>query len=206
MNELINRYPALVNIKKDIENAVDELEKMYRNGGKLLICGNGGSASDCEHIVGELMKTFIKKRPLTDCEKMTFSDNYGTDGEYIASNLQKALPAISLVSQTSIYTAFINDVQPDLIYAQLTYGYGVKGDALIGITTSGNSKNIVNAVIAAKAKGMLTIGLTGKNKCKLDDYCDIVIHAPETETFKVQEYHLPIYHYICAELERRMFL
>lgn len=205
MNELIKRYPALVNIQGDILNAVNTLEKVYKNGGKLLLCGNGGSASDCEHIVGELMKTFIKKRPLSADEKSVFSENFSSDGKYIANNLQKSLPAISLVSQSSIYTAFINDVEPDLIYAQLTYGYGVKGDALIGITTSGNSKNIINAVIAAKAKGMITIGLTGKNRCKLDDYCDIVIHAPETETFKVQEYHLPIYHYICAELERRMF-
>jgi len=205
MKNLIIRYPALENIENDIENAVAALEKVFRSGGKLLLCGNGGSASDCEHIVGELMKTFIKKRPLSVEEKEIFSSNFDEQGTYISENLQRSLPAISLPSQSSIFTAFVNDVQPDLIYAQLAYGYGTKGDALIGITTSGNSKNIINAVIAAKAKGMITIGLTGANHCKLDEYCDIVIHAPETETYKVQEYHLPIYHYICAELERRMF-
>ncbi len=205
MDELLFRYEELRNIESEIQTAVELLVKVYSKGGKVLLCGNGGSASDCEHIVGELMKTFIKKRPLSETEKEVFVNNFADQGAYIAENLQKALPTISLVSQSSIFTAYINDVQPDLIYAQLTYGYGAVGDALIGITTSGNSKNIINAVIAAKAKGMVTIGLTGKNRCKLDDHCDVVIHAPETETYKVQEYHLPIYHYICAELERRMF-
>lgn len=201
MTDLISRYPALSELKEDISRCIELITDSYRSGGKLLLCGNGGSASDCEHIVGELMKGFMSRRPLSDDEKNSFGDC----NRYIADNLQDALPAISLVSQSSVLTAFNNDVDADLVYAQLTYGYGKKGDVLLGITTSGNSKNIINAVIAAKARGMITIGLTGKNKCKLDGLCDVVIHAPETETYKVQEYHLPIYHYICAELERRFF-
>ena len=195
LNELIQRYPMLGEIKGDIENALYLMLNCYKSGGKILLCGNGGSAADCEHIVGELMKGFLSARIVTDADIP----------EDLRENLQGSLPAISLPSQSAIISAFSNDVAPDMVYAQLTLGYGQKNDLLIGISTSGNSKNIVNAVRVAKAKGLKTIALTGKKESMLSSLCDVTIKAPETETFKVQEYHLPIYHYLCAEVEKQMF-
>ena len=196
LNDLIKRYPALNEISCDIKNAADLMLECYKNKGKILICGNGGSAADCEHIVGELMKGFMSKRPLTD-DKIP---------EELRKNLQGSLPAISLPSQSAIISAFANDVEPDFVYAQLTYGYANENDLLIGISTSGNSKNIVNAVKVAKAMGVKTMALTGKNESDLSRLCDITIKAPESETYKVQEYHLPIYHYLCAEVENKLFM
>ena len=195
LNELIQRYPKLGEIKGDIENALSLMLNCYKSGGKILLCGNGGSAADCEHIVGELMKGFLSARTVTDADIP----------EDLRENLQGSLPAISLPSQSAIISAFSNDVAPDMVYAQLTYGYAKENDLLIGISTSGNSKNIVNAVRVAKAKGLKTIALTGKKESMLSSLCDVTIKAPETETFKVQEYHLPIYHYLCAEVEKQMF-
>ena len=195
LNDLIKRYPALNEIRCDIKNAVELMLECYNNKGKILVCGNGGSAADCEHIVGELMKGFMSKRLLTD-EKIPAE---------LRNNLQGSLPAISLPSQSAIISAFANDVEPDFVYAQLTYGYANKNDLLIGISTSGNSKNIVNAVKVAKAIGVKTMALTGKNESELSKLCDVTIKAPETETYKIQEYHLPIYHYLCAEIENKLF-
>lgn len=195
INELIKRYPALNEISCDIKKALDLMLECYKNKGKILLCGNGGSAADCEHIVGELMKGFMLKRKLTD-DKIP---------KELRDNLQGSLPAISLPSQSAIISAFANDVEPDMVYAQLTLGYAKKNDLLIGISTSGNSKNIVNAVKVAKAVGIKTMALTGKNESELSMLCDVTIKAPETETYKVQEYHLPIYHYLCAEVEKQIF-
>ncbi len=195
LNDLIKRYPALNEISCDIKKALDLMLECYKNNGKILLCGNGGSAADCEHIVGELMKGFMSKRKLTD-DKIPLE---------LRENLQGSLPAISLPSQSAIISAFANDVEPDFVYAQLTYGYAKENDLLIGISTSGNSKNIVNAVKLAKAMGVKTMALTGKNESELSKLCDVTIKAPETETFKVQEYHLPIYHYLCAEIENQLF-
>lgn len=195
LNDLIKRYPALNEISCDIKKALDLMLECYKNNGKILLCGNGGSAADCEHIVGELMKGFMSKRKLTD-DKIPME---------LRENLQGSLPAISLPSQSAIISAFANDVDPDFVYAQLTYGYAKENDLLIGISTSGNSKNIVNAVKLAKAMGVKTMALTGKNESELSKLCDVTIKAPETETFKVQEYHLPIYHYLCAEIENQLF-
>lgn len=195
LNDLIKRYPALNEISCDIKKALDLMLECYKNNGKILLCGNGGSAADCEHIVGELMKGFMSKRKLTD-DKIPME---------LRENLQGSLPAISLPSQSAIISAFANDVEPDFVYAQLTYGYAKENDLLIGISTSGNSKNIVNAVKLAKAMGVKTMALTGKNESELSKLCDVTIKAPETETFKVQEYHLPIYHYLCAEIENQLF-
>jgi len=195
INELIKRYPALEQIRDDIQKALDLMLTCYKNGGKILLCGNGGSAADCEHIVGELMKGFMSKREVTD-ERIP---------QDLRCNMQGSLPAISLPSQSGIISAFSNDVAPDMVYAQLTYGYAKENDLLIGISTSGNSKNIVNAVKVAKAMGVKTMALTGKNESELSKLCDVTIKAPETETFKVQEYHLPIYHYLCAEVEKQLF-
>lgn len=204
INELIKRYPSLGEIKESLEEASALMLKTAKNGGKILLCGNGGSAADCDHIVGELMKGFLSKRKINKEFADALKSEYPEDGEYLSKNLQEAVPAISLTGHSALLSAFANDVAPDMVYAQQVYGYGKKGDLFIGLSTSGNSKNVVNAAKIAKAKGLSTIAFTGSAPSKLD-MCDVVLKAPETETFKVQEYHLPIYHYLCAELEKNLF-
>lgn len=195
MKELLERYPALYECRNNIEKALDMLTDTYKNGGKVLVCGNGGSAADSEHIVGELMKGFLSKREVTD-ERIP---------EKLRKSLQGALPAISLPSQCAVLSAFVNDVEPDMMYAQLVYGYAKENDLVIGISTSGNSKNVVNAVEVAKCVGVKTLSLTGKNESKLSELSDVTIRVPETETYKVQELHLPVYHYLCAGVEKNIF-
>lgn len=195
MEELLLRYPMLAECAEDIEKALELMLNAYKNGGKVLVCGNGGSAADCEHIVGELMKGFLKKRKVND-ERIP---------EYLRENLQGSLPAISLPSQCAILSAFINDVDPEMLYAQLVYGYAEKNDLVIGISTSGNSTNVINAVEVANCIGAKTLTLTGKNKSKLFEISNVTIRVPEIETYKVQELHLPVYHYLCAETENRLF-
>ena len=192
---LTSRYPALTKCFEDVEQAKNAIIEAYENGGKVLVCGNGGSAADSEHIVGELMKGFMLKRTVTD-KRIP---------ENLRFKLQGALPAISLPSQMGLISAYCNDVDPAMMYAQLVYGYANENDILIGISTSGNSENIVNAAIIAKAKGTKVIALTGAKDSKLSVIADITIKAPETETYKIQEYHLPIYHYLCAETEKYFF-
>ena len=195
LNELIKRYPQLEDCKCEIENARDAIIECYRADGKLLLCGNGGSSADCDHIVGELMKGFKLKRRVTD-ERLP---------EEIRKKLQGALPAISLSSQSAALTAFINDEDYTMVYAQLLYGYARKGDLFLGISTSGNSTNVVNAAKVAKSLGLKTIALTGKKESKLSEICDVTVRVPECETFKIQELHLPTYHCICAEVEEYFF-
>lgn len=205
IKELIERYPALTGCRDDVENAVDAVEKVYRAGGKLLLCGNGGSCADCEHISGELMKGFLKKRPLGDEKKRDMRANCPEIEDAVLDKLQDALPAIPLTSLTALNSAFCNDVDPELIYAQGVMALGKEGDLLVAISTSGNSKNVVRAAQVARALGLCVVALTGKSGGKLRDIADVCICAPETETYKVQEYHLPIYHCICAEIEERFF-
>ena len=195
MTELLNRYPCLNQCRESIEKALELIINAYKNGGKILVCGNGGSAADCEHIVGELMKGFMKKREVEDIRIP----------EEMRKNLQGALPAISLPSQCAVLSAFINDVDAEMMYAQLVYGYAKKDDLVIGLSTSGNSKNVVNAIEVAKCLGVKTLSLTGKNESKLSEISDVTIRVPETETYRVQELHLPVYHYLCAEVEKAMF-
>ncbi len=204
LNQLIERYPSLEPLQEELQAAVDLMEATYRRGGKILVCGNGGSAADCEHIVGELMKGFLSNRPLSPAEIKQF-DGLCPDPLGFASGLQGAISAISLPSQSAVLSAFANDAAPEMVYAQLTYGYGRAGDLLICLSTSGNSKNIVNAAITARALGLDTIALTGSTDSRLSELCQITLRAPECETFKVQELHLPIYHYLCACLEQRIF-
>ena len=192
---LYERYPALNSCKEEIEKALEMLLDTYNNGGKVLVCGNGGSASDCEHIVGELMKGFMSKRPVTD-ERLP---------EELRKGLQGALPAISLPSQSGILSAYINDVDPEMMYAQLVYGYATEKDLVIGLSTSGNSKNVVKAMEVAKCLGAKTLALAGQKQSALSELCDITIRVPATETYQVQEYHLPIYHYVCAAVEAALF-
>ena len=205
INELIKRYPMLEVCREDIEKTLEAIISCYERGGKLLLCGNGGSAADCDHIVGELMKGFLKKRPLSDEKKeemKKLSPSLDTD---LLSKLQSGLPAISLPSLSILNSAFCNDVDPSLIYAQSVLGLGKKGDLLIAISTSGNAENVAAAVKVARGIGMTTVGLTGESGGKLRTLADICICAPEKETFKIQELHLPIYHLLCAAVEDHFF-
>lgn len=205
INELLKRYPCLESAREDIAKAENTLITAFKNGNKLLICGNGGSCADCEHIVGELMKGFLSKRPLSREQKAKMKANCPEIDEKYFSLLQRAVPAISLPSFTALNTAFCNDVEPELVFAQSLMGLGRKGDILFCISTSGNSKNVVAAALTAKALGFKTIGLTGKTGGRLKSICDICVCVPETETFKVQELHLPVYHYLCAMVEKAIF-
>lgn len=201
INELLLRYPQLVSCKEDIENAVNTIINCYEKGGKLILCGNGGSCADCDHIVGELMKGFLKLRPLSDEKKVEMKKNCDLVDDELLSKLQGGLPAISLPSITALNSAFCNDVDPELMYAQPLMALGNKNDILIGISTSGNSKNVFGALKVAKALGVRVIGLTGNTGGKLKEYSDIAICVPETETYKIQELHMPVYHYLCAAVE-----
>ena len=206
INELITRYPILAPCREDILRAYEVLETCYTQGRKLLVAGNGGSAADSEHIVGELMKEFkLKRRVFADqAESMQRIDP--EMGRILAENLQGALPAISLCEHSGLNTAYMNDSgEPALIFAQQVNGYGRKGDVFLGISTSGNSKNILYAAVAAKAKGLKVIGLTGHKESRLATLADVCIRVPETETYKIQELHLPVYHALCMMLEEHFF-
>ena len=205
INELMKRYPQLVVVRKEIEESYEVLKKSYQNGGKLLIAGNGGSCADSEHIVGELMKGFCLERKVPGDFADTLKEIDLEMGTNLAAKLQGALPAIALDNHNALNTAYLNDVDGLLCYAQQVYGYGTTGDVFLGISTSGNSKNILNAAIVAKAKGMKGIGLTGEGGGKLADISDVVIKVPEKETFKIQELHLPVYHCLCLMLEKEFF-
>lgn len=204
-NELFLRYPQLEVCKKDIIESYHLLKTIYKEGGTLLTAGNGGSAADSEHIVGELMKSFLFNRRISAQDEEKFKELYGEEGDELASKLEGTLRAIPLTSMPALSTAFINDVDPTLTFAQMLYGYGNKGDVFLGISTSGNSKNIIKALQVAKVKGIKTIGLTGASGGKMKEYCDVTIKVPEIETFKIQEFHLPIYHCLCAMLEADFF-
>ena len=205
LNNLTGRYPTLTYCKKEIADTCNVLIESYKNGGKLLICGNGGSSADADHIVGELMKSFSKKRPINYdfAEKLNQISN--EDGLFLSNKLEEGLPAISLNAHSSLVSAVSNDVGGDYIFAQQIIGYANKNDVLLCITTSGNSKNIINAAITAKAKDIKIIGLTGKTGGNLKQYCDITICVPSTNTPEIQELHLPIYHEICQVLEHHFF-
>lgn len=205
ITRLLNRYPALKDCKIDIETAVNSVIGCYKKGGKVLICGNGGSCADCDHIVGELMKGFLKKRPLSEEKKAEMKKKCALADDELLNKLQVGLPAIALPSIMALNSAYCNDVSPELVYAQSLLSLARENDVLIAISTSGNSKNVFAAAKIAKALGIKVIGLTGKTGGKLKDIADICICAPETETFKIQELHLPIYHYICAETEDYFF-
>ena len=202
---LMERYPSLESAKNDIVAAYLLLEESYKNGGKLLVAGNGGSAADAEHIVGELMKGFkLPRKPEADFAEKLVEENQEL-GSVLAENLQGALPAIALDGHPALSTAYMNDCEPLLCFAQQVNGYGKSGDVFLGISTSGNSKNVLYAATTAHAKGMKVIGLTGAKDSKLKDMSDVCIKAPQTETYMIQELHLPIYHCLCLMLEERFF-
>lgn len=202
---LIQRYPILEACREDIQKAFEILAESYEHGGKLLTCGNGGSAADSEHIVGELMKGFKLPRKMTALFSLQLKAVDEELGSVLADNLQGALPAIALDGHPALSTAYMNDCEPLLCFAQQVNGYGNKGDVLLCISTSGNSKNVLYAAVTAKAKRMRVIGLTGAKESNLATFADVCIRVPETETYMIQELHLPVYHCLCLMLEERFF-
>ena len=202
---LIARYPMLEGCEDSIIRAYFLLEESYSKGNKLLVAGNGGSAADSEHIVGELMKGFKLPRKLDAEISQKLIDESEELGKTLVENLQGALPAIALDGHPALSTAYMNDCEPLLCFAHQVNGYGVEGDVFLGISTSGNSKNILYAAVTAHAKGMKVIGLTGAKDSKLETLSDVCIKAPQTETYMIQELHLPIYHCLCLMLEDRFF-
>ena len=202
---LVERYPSLESARNDIVAAYLLLEESYENGGKLLVAGNGGSAADAEHIVGELMKGFkLPRKPEADFAEKLVEENQEL-GSVLAENLQGALPAIALDGHPALSTAYMNDCEPLLCFAQQVNGYGKSGDVFLGISTSGNSRNVLFAATTAHAKGLKVIGLTGAKDSKLKDMSDVCIKAPQTETYMIQDLHLPIYHCLCLMLEDKFF-
>jgi D-sedoheptulose 7-phosphate isomerase len=205
IEQLIFSYPGLDVCAADIKAAFNILRDCYRGGGKVLTCGNGGSAADAEHIVGELMKGYLLKRPVPEEIRTKLIATSPEDGDYLANHLQGGLQAISLVSQTSLVSAIANDTAADMVYAQQVYAYGRAGDVLIGISTSGNATNVIRAMQVAGALGLRTIGLTGRTGGKLKPLCDVCIRVPAQSTPLIQERHLPIFHVLCAMLEEEFF-
>lgn len=202
---LVNRYPELSAVKKEISEAYQILENCYVKEGKLLAAGNGGSAADAEHIVGELMKGFkLPRKPEAGFADKLVKENEEL-GTVLAESLQGALPAIALDGHPALSTAYMNDCEPLLCFAQQVNGYGKSGDVFLGISTSGNSKNVLYAATTAHAKGMKVIGLTGAKSSKLEQMSDVCIKVPQTETYMIQELHLPVYHCLCLMLEERFF-
>lgn len=205
LDTLIERYPELEGQRENILEAYKILEESYANGGKLLISGNGGSAADAEHIVGELMKGFENPRKLNKEEVKMLKSVDNELGEVLGEHLQGGLPAIALDGHFALSTAYMNDCEPLLSFAQQVNGYGRAGDVFLGISTSGNSKNIIYAATVAKARGMKVIGLTGAKDSKLSEMADVTIRSSQTRTYMIQEHHLPIYHCLCLMLEDRFF-
>ncbi len=199
---LFHRYPVLEPCRGDITAAAEALIDCYRKGGKLMVCGNGGSAADAEHIVGELMKGFLKKRPLPESLCARMKEAFPADAEYLCGNLQGALPALSLVNSVGLGTAFANDQAPDLVFAQQVLGLGRENDLLLAISTSGNSANVLYAVKTARVLGLKTVALTGRSGGRLKPLADITVAVPETETYCIQELHLPVYHALCIAAEQ----
>ena len=203
--DLFRRYPTLDLWEASVKAAVEALIRCFQNGNKLLVCGNGGSASDSEHIVGELMKTFMLDRPLDAAVRDKICKAYPEYAEYMIANLQRAVPAISLVSETALMTAYTNDNSAEMAFAQQVLSYGRPGDILLAISTSGNSMNVLNAARIARIAEVEVIGLTGQNGGKLKELSDVCICAPSAVTYQIQEYHLPIYHCLCACVENELF-
>ena len=202
---LLARYPDLAPCKESILRAYEVMEESFAKGGKLLVAGNGGSAADAEHIVGELMKSFVlpRKNPNAFCERLAEVD--AELGQTLAMHLQGALPAIALDGHMALSTAYTNDCEPLLCFAQQVNGYGKAGDVFLGISTSGNSKNVLFAAVTARAKGLPVIGLTGEKESRLSAFADVCIRVPRSLTYQIQELHLPVYHCLCLMLEERFF-
>lgn len=205
LSKLITVFPDLICCSDSTKRAVESIIACYQQGNKLLICGNGGSASDSQHIVGELMKSFVLPRKLPVYKQEEIREKYPFSADYLIENLQQALPAISLVGENALVSAYANDAVADLCFAQQVLGYGKQGDILIAISTSGNSANVLYASQIAKLYGMTVIALTGKKGGKLSEIADILVNVPSDETYRIQEYHLPVYHALCMAVENELF-
>jgi D-sedoheptulose 7-phosphate isomerase len=205
LQEMLNRYNGLNYLEDAVLNAVEIIIECYRKNGKVLVCGNGGSSSDADHIVGELMKSFEGDRQLDPELKHKLKTISPGRGNLLADKLQQGLPAISLSAHNALITAIANDISGEMIFAQQVTGLGNSGDVLIGLSTSGNSQNVVDALIVAKAKGLYTIGFTGETGGRMKEYCDVLLNVPEKRTAFVQELHLPLYHTICMMVENEIF-
>lgn len=205
IDDLTLRYPLLTSCYQSIVGAVEVLIKCYQKGNKLLTCGNGGSASDAQHIVGELMKSFVLPRKLSNIKQKYLKEMFPNNSQYLIDNLQDVLPAISLQGETALTSAYANDNAPDLVFAQQVLGLGAVGDVLLAISTSGNSQNILYACEVARLQKVVVIGLTGETGGKMKDLCDVLINVPSQITYKIQELHLPIYHCICLALENEFY-
>lgn len=205
IENLTVRYPALKGCKADLLHAIELLINCYKNGGKILVCGNGGSAADAQHIVGELMKGFVLPRTLSSEKQTAIQSAFPESSQYLIDNLQETLPAISLLGETALTSAYSNDKAPDLVFAQQVLGHGNAGDVLLAISTSGTSRNVVYACEIAKIQNMKIIGLAGASGGKMKELCDVTICVPSDITYQIQEYHLPIYHAICLALEEEFY-
>lgn len=207
-NAILQRFvkdnPSLGGVAGKILFAYDLIMHAFYENGTLLLAGNGGSCCDAQHIAGELMKGFLLKRPLEDAQKDALAE-YGEEGKLLAEKLQGGLPCIVLSDMTGLISAFANDVDAQMVYAQQAHVYAKKGDVFLGISTSGNAKNVYYAAVAAKAKGARVVALTGEGGGKLAEIADILIDVPEKETYRVQEMHLPVYHCLCAMIESSLF-
>lgn len=205
INDLIKRFPELQNCRESILTAFETIKQTFCSEGTLFTCGNGGSAADAEHMVGELMKGFMLSREVTSLTKSKLQEQLGDQGLELASKLQEGLPAVSLNGHPSLATAFGNDVDFEMVFAQQIYVMGKAGDVILGFTTSGNSVNVLNALKIANAFGIKTIAMTGKDGGECDNLAECCIKIPETETYKVQELHLPVYHALCLQLEEEFY-
>lgn len=205
IQRLLTFAPDLPPCVADLERAFALLQESYRTGGKVLICGNGGSAADSEHIVGELMKGYLLPRPIPAAHHQALSAGTSEPGKYLASHLQGALPAISLVSQMALITAFANDVAADMAFAQQVYGYGRPGDVIWGLSTSGTSRNVIHALRVGRAMGLHTLGFTGSSGGAMLDLCDVTLRVPRTSTAAIQSGHQALYHALCEMLEAAFF-
>lgn len=205
VERLIGRYPSLAVCEETIRGAYETLYACFRTGHKLLLCGNGGSAADAEHIVGELMKGFLLARELPPEYRERFREIDAESGDYLARRLQQPLPAVSLCGTPALSSAVVNDNAGDLTFAQLAFGYALPGDVLLAISTSGNSPNVVYAAVAARVRGAGVVSLTGRDGGRLSPLSSVSIRVPETETYKIQELHLPVYHCLCSMLEEAFF-
>jgi len=203
--ELLLRYPALAPLSSPIVRAVEIICDSHRAGGRLLVCGNGGSAADAEHIVGELVKGFVLRRAIGPKDRERLQQSGCDDWREIAEKLQGGVAAMSLTGPSALTTAIANDVAAEMVFAQQVYVHGRQGDVLLGLSSSGNSKNVLAALKVARAFGLTTLGLTGSQPSRMGGLCDVIIPVPATETFKIQELHLPIYHAICLMIERELF-
>lgn len=205
LDTLLERYPVLECCESQLELSLELMMESFRSGGTLLVCGNGGSAADSEHTVGELMKSFVLPRHLPVDEQRQLKEMLPENADYYIKNLQGCLPAISLVSQTSLTSAYANDTAPDMAFAQQVYGYTKAGDVLLALSTSGNSLNVVYAAEIARFKGAKVVAMTGAKTSKLSDSADVTISVPSEVTYRIQELHLPLYHMLCLALEQEFF-